>query len=236
MDLEIFDRAFRSVKADKPFELSRAAFDKQFPFIKKEAGRSFWRIREFNDRLEDIAGKLRDTSLSQSDHQRLQLDWLVSAGVLGHYIGDLAQPLHVTENYDGELTKQKGIHSYFEDKIVEALYADRALLQNVLQKARADWKKSRAERSKKSLLALMEELGTDSSRAIPELLEIDRRVGRQNVKKAAQAYRDLIIARMAKGAVTLAEIWRRKADWKFDHDKFYLFEGTPVYIAPPKAP
>lgn len=39
---------------------------------------------------------------------------LQMAGVMAHYLGDLAQPLHVTINYDGELTGQNGIHKYFE--------------------------------------------------------------------------------------------------------------------------
>ena len=236
MDLEIFERAFRSVKVDKPFELNRTEFDKRFPFIKKEAGRSFWRIREFDDRLQELAKKLQDTSLDKAARQRLQLDWLVNAGALGHYIGDLAQPLHVTENFDGELTKQKGVHSFFEDRVVESLYADRALLQDVLKKARTDWDLEQAQLAKKSLAQLMEDLSTDSSRALPALLKIDREVGRQDAKKAANAFRDLVVTRLAKGAVTLAEIWRRVGRWPFNSDQFYLFEGTPTYIAPPKAP
>lgn len=39
---------------------------------------------------------------------------------LGHYIGDAFQPLHCTENYDGQMTGQSGIHSRFETKLLEA--------------------------------------------------------------------------------------------------------------------
>ncbi len=38
---------------------------------------------------------------------------------LGHYIGDAHVPLHTTENYDGQLTGQNGIHSLWESKIPE---------------------------------------------------------------------------------------------------------------------
>jgi hypothetical protein len=38
---------------------------------------------------------------------------------LGHYISDAHVPLHVTENYDGQLTKQKGLHSLWESMIPE---------------------------------------------------------------------------------------------------------------------
>jgi hypothetical protein len=38
---------------------------------------------------------------------------------LGHYISDAHVPLHVTENYDGQLTNQKGMHSLWESMIPE---------------------------------------------------------------------------------------------------------------------
>lgn len=38
---------------------------------------------------------------------------------LGHYISDAHVPLHVTENYDGQMTNQKGLHSLWESMIPE---------------------------------------------------------------------------------------------------------------------
>lgn len=79
------------------------------------------------------------------------------AADLGHYIGDLHQPLHLTKNYDGQLTNQKGVHSRYEtqllnrysnqivfttetvsainnieDKIFELLYANYIFLDSIL--------------------------------------------------------------------------------------------------------
>jgi len=42
---------------------------------------------------------------------------------LGHYIGDAHVPLHTTENYNGGMTNQKGIHGFWESRIPE-LYAE----------------------------------------------------------------------------------------------------------------
>lgn len=39
---------------------------------------------------------------------------LVMAGLMSHYIGDMSQPLHMTENFDGQMTNDKGIHKFFE--------------------------------------------------------------------------------------------------------------------------
>jgi hypothetical protein len=37
---------------------------------------------------------------------------------LGHYVGDGHQPLHCTENYNGALTNQSGVHSRYETTLV----------------------------------------------------------------------------------------------------------------------
>ncbi|MDQ3048469.1 MAG: zinc dependent phospholipase C family protein, partial [Bacteroidota bacterium] len=38
---------------------------------------------------------------------------------LGHYVGDAHVPLHTTENYNGQLTGQRGIHGFWESRIPE---------------------------------------------------------------------------------------------------------------------
>lgn len=43
---------------------------------------------------------------------------------IGHYIGDAHVPLHTTENYNGQLTNQDGIHGFWESRLPE-MYADK---------------------------------------------------------------------------------------------------------------
>jgi len=38
---------------------------------------------------------------------------------LGHYVGDMHVPLHTTENYNGQMTGQKGIHGFWESRLPE---------------------------------------------------------------------------------------------------------------------
>lgn len=38
---------------------------------------------------------------------------------IGHYIGDAHVPLHTTENYNGQLTNQIGIHGFWESRLPE---------------------------------------------------------------------------------------------------------------------
>ena len=72
------------------------------------AGTAPWRIKQFYD--------LAVTAFRNRDYPRgLQL-----AGTMSHYIGDLSQPLHVSKNYDGQLTNNPGIHKFFETTNLEA--------------------------------------------------------------------------------------------------------------------
>ena len=46
-------------------------------------------------------------------------DTVLFAAVASHYIQDAHQPLHASNNYDGQLTGQRGLHSRFERDLVE---------------------------------------------------------------------------------------------------------------------
>lgn len=50
--------------------------------------------------------------------QNLDLILYYSA-FIGHYIADAHVPLHTTENYNGQLTNQKGIHALWESRLPE---------------------------------------------------------------------------------------------------------------------
>jgi hypothetical protein len=43
---------------------------------------------------------------------------------LGHYISDAHVPLHTTKNYNGQLTRQDGIHAFWESRLPELFSAD----------------------------------------------------------------------------------------------------------------
>jgi len=43
---------------------------------------------------------------------------MLLAADLGHYIGDMCMPLHITRNYNGQYTGQTGVHSRFESNMI----------------------------------------------------------------------------------------------------------------------
>lgn len=180
-----------------------------------------WRIQELASRCRRLAEHLS---------KEKQGPLLVCLGTLSHYSGDLAQPLHTSENHDGQLTNQPGIHIYFESELVTEL--DPGMRVEVQDRAlrRYDAARESAHSGEQALRQLIAE----SHSLVPELLQIDRSVGRDDRTEASRGFRDLIIDRLAAGAATTALIWEEiLADSPaFDEKGFYFFEGRPEYIAP----
>lgn len=66
-----------------------------------------WHIEVMHDRL--------TRAFQRGDVDRI----LRYCADIGHYIADAHVPLHTTENYNGQLTNQHGIHAFWESRIPE---------------------------------------------------------------------------------------------------------------------
>jgi len=96
---------------------------KDFPKTMKEASSKFdsallqksgmlpWYIQTITDKLTKAFKNKNKTEI------------LFLAADLGHYIADAHMPLHTSSNHDGQLTNQKGIHSFWESQLPE-LFGD----------------------------------------------------------------------------------------------------------------
>lgn len=71
-----------------------------------------WHIQRMLARLENAF----------KEHDRMKI--LKCSAELGHYVADAHVPLHTTQNYDGQLSGQNGIHGFWESRIPELLGAD----------------------------------------------------------------------------------------------------------------
>jgi hypothetical protein len=68
---------------------------------------------------------LRMTSyLTEAFKKKDKNEILRLSAELGHYVADACVPLHSTENYDGQMTDQKGIHAFWETRLVEIYVGD----------------------------------------------------------------------------------------------------------------
>lgn len=61
--------------------------------------------------------RLVDAMLTRDVHRILRV-----SSELGHYVGDAHVPLHTTENYNGQLTGQEGIHGFWESRLPELFF------------------------------------------------------------------------------------------------------------------
>lgn len=76
-------------------------------------GRLPWRAEEIFNRLVTMFETMgRGNAPYAADNARYL------AAILAHYVEDAHQPFHAVENYDGQATNQRGIHSRFETDLV----------------------------------------------------------------------------------------------------------------------
>lgn len=64
--------------------------------------------------IQDMMAKL-----TQAFKDKRKSEILFIAADLGHYIADAHMPLHTSDNHDGQLTDQKGIHALWESRLPE---------------------------------------------------------------------------------------------------------------------
>lgn len=95
-----------------PRELDAAIEKFGEPFLKR-FGRLPWReAEEFGNLRRSFEGMARGAPFAASNA-------VLFASVAAHYIQDAYQPLHASNNYDGQLTNQRGVHARFETALFE---------------------------------------------------------------------------------------------------------------------
>lgn len=156
----------------------------------KTYGTAVWRFQQL--RSEAIQAVLQGQG-----ERALQM-----AGTMSHYLGDLSQPLHVTVNYDGQMTNQSGIHKFFEttnlnsrdyEEIKEEV--SRRTLERLTDPGFVNRFNVGAE-------AMIFDLVEMSYSRVETLLDIDARLGRR-VAGAERQY-ELALEYMADGAAIFA--------------------------------
>jgi len=181
-------------------------------------GTAPWRINQFYELLV--------SSLKSHDFKSA----VEYAGIMSHYVADLSQPFHVTQNYDGQMTGNTGIHGWFETKILEnqkSLYQDVQQMTVTLLKD-ADFLKDNSGDVKD--IAFHEAIR--ALEPVQEILQNDNRLGR-NSPNAVQTQLEIAKRCLADGAATYAIILARaeaEAGVKLPNTQFNV--GDPSFIQP----
>jgi hypothetical protein len=99
------------------------------------------RIRQYGTvpwRTEEMFGSLRRAFEAYPRRGAFgQTDIIHFSAWLAHYVSDAIQPFHGVLNYDGQLTRQNGIHARFESALVERYKSQLTLAPKPLPPMRA---------------------------------------------------------------------------------------------------
>lgn len=171
--------------------------------------------------------------------------FLTYIGVMAHFVGDLGNPNHTSMDYDGKMTGQGGLHSYFESQIVSVL--DLKLEDEVEQyilKSKP-YQKIREEFKPSTPLEMIYALLFDSFRQLDTLRHLDQKYAileksssgdakRRPPEAVKEHFRSFVIERIATAADTLAHFWLAiqkesgDPDWSFYRS--YTYPLKPQFI------
>lgn len=237
------------------------AFKKDGTTIKSipvEFGSSWWRADQFMRLIAELQkpfstavtpANFKEEQDNNLAYNKLAYDLVVYMGLLGHFVGDNAQPFHTTADYDGYGTGHGGIHAYYEDAVVGNFDGD--LEDLVLKKARS-FKKPEFTQPK-TTIEKMKVLSVISNKEIPQILKLDPIIKKSTLIKekgmdlktiaerkpsqeAFKKMKPLIVTQMARGSYLLAHLWdeayRSAGKPKLTAYKSYKYPFTVEFIAP----
>jgi hypothetical protein len=126
-------------------------------------------------------------------------------GVMGHYVGDMTQPMHATTDYDGQSINKPGIHKYYETTMVDEIDTEH-LYSEVL--ATAGERRSQLEQTLGNELdnsKLQRAAYTEANDAYDAMDQIRPQFERGNYNDSW--LKDDLKPRMAKASALLGKIW-----------------------------
>lgn len=199
--------------------------DKPFYNFGTQLGSNWWRADQFK-RLAIKSG----VESAKDNFEKNIFDMMTAMGLMGHFIGDNAQPYHLTANYDGYNNGHGGIHSYYEEKCVSAFGPD--LQAKIIKSAKKITKKPFLQSS--NLIENMRALGSLSSEEIkdiekmdpviqPSVIKLEKGMSfkspatRKPADEGLKKFEKLILNQMGRAALLLAFTW----------DDIYAQAGKP---------
>ncbi len=250
---------FQEIRRQYEGNINAAKKEKKIISVAAELGSSWWRADQFYRRAVE-SGKILKSPLypqnrldEQSEklpYNRAVYEWFVNLGLMGHFVGDMGQPLHTTLDYDGYGRGHGGIHTFYEDAVVAA--QDFQLTSDVVKAAQrlrptADFLKG------SSVLERMKSLTQLSHEDISQILRLDPIIKkseerdekgmslknpaqRKDADLVASKYRPLLVKHMARSAALLARFWDEAYEAigkpKLTFYKSYRYPFQPDFIPP----
>jgi hypothetical protein len=226
--------------------------------VPEELGSNWWRADQFFRLAVEAGKKIKTVTLPKDskeerddDHPYNQAfyNMMVYMGLMGHFVGDNAQPFHNTSDYDGYSANHGGIHAYYEDSIVAQMGPN--LTDQIVKKAKS-WK-SQKFTERKTVVENMRELASVSVSEIREIYKLDPIIRPSSIKiergmslkaaaqrrppsEAANKMSPLVVKQMARASYLLAHLWdeiyKQAGEPPVKSYKSYRYPFTPDFVAP----
>jgi hypothetical protein len=231
--------------------------------VPSELGSNWWRADQFMRRIAARREAFSKASLPAPggkheindglEYNKLIHETIVDLGVMGHYVGDNAQPFHTTSDYDGYDAGHGGIHGYYEDDIVGQYDGD--LVGEILRKARAvaPFKEAQKFLTAATTVEKMKALGLISNAEVKAVYKLDPIIKKSELREekgmqiktmatrqppevGGRFLRPLVVKQMARASLLLAKLWDEAyvslGNPPLRAFRSYKFPFTPQYIPP----
>ncbi len=219
-----------------------------------DVGTAPWRVLQLYKlvvaELVNLDAKPEELKIRQIDKA------LMYAGLMSHFVANLANPHHTSANYGGQLTGNRGLHAFFESKVVSELPL--SLASKVFKRAASKrlWLRQYSKTERAEIMSdpqkLVWALVADSHVRVGDLTKLDDRYSiitksptdpesresamRKPAKDVAGYYEKFAVERLAVGTDVLARLWQLAwADaGKPDMSSFqsYYYPVQPPFITP----
>lgn len=270
IDVEVLGLSIDKIPADyseivKNFTGANNAFKEGKIFsIPRDFGSVWWRANQFVQLISFLKPTNNEFKMPQNkkEEQDDKLPYndsiykmMVYMGLMGHYVGDNAQPLHTTADYDGYQAGHGGLHSYYEEAVVSEFDGDLGQLI-LIESKKINIKKARFLNGVNPI-ENMRELTILSFNDLPKLFKLDpiikksevitdkgmqiRKVAeRKSPKEGLKKFKPLILSNMARASLLLAKFWDQAYTQMGAPDlsgyKNYKYPFTPEFVPPDYIP
>lgn len=224
-----------------------------------EVGTLPWRIQQFFTLMVSEFKRAKNVEDDKDKFIKHIDQALLHGGLLAHFIGDLANPLHTTEDFDGWATNQGGIHKYFESDLVDALLLSLVnevyvytLMKRPYHSEIASVMGEDIKDIKNFGLKTAFALGCNSFNRLGTIRKLDRKhaiktrsrqIGiskvdaeRQTASASKEHFRSIIVERLAIAADVLGEVWYQA--WQeggspnLSKYRSYFYPVKPDFVEP----
>ncbi len=267
IDAEVIGLAVKDIPLDyseivKKYTGQKNAFKPGTIFsVPLEFGSNWWRADQFFRRATSLQKEWSSQALPTNPkeeqdenfpYNKSAYAFYVNLGLMGHFVGDNGQPLHVTADYDGYKAGHGGIHAYYEDSVVGMLPYN--LTTRVTEEGmRLQNQKAVSFLKAKTVLEKMRALGELSHQDLQAIYKLDpvlkastdksekgmslrTAAERKPAEMVAAKYEKLIVSQMARSATLLAQLWDEAyvqvGRPKLGAYKSYRFPFTPEFVPP----